>query len=137
MKNPMKGILPALVACCSALLLRADTTNETNAPYIFNTAPNQPFEVMRFQKNGEEIFTCSLKTNVVNSRLVDLPQVLCTITNLMLVVKTKTDTNEIVVQRLGVWCEEVPIPERPSGIWGIDRMATNVLLLPFTPSITK
>ncbi len=87
-------------------------------PYTLDSlngvTPTNFFDVT-FKGNGDLICHMQLSTNTVQSRLTDLPTLLCTITNRVLLVSTKTATNVVTLERIGVGCVEVPVP--PPAQW--------------------
>jgi hypothetical protein len=87
---------------------------DEHAPYTFDTtykdAAPANFYSAEWLNNGVRLCKLVLATNTTQSRLRDLPNVLCTITNRVVRVMGPTTTNEVWLERLGVWCEEVPEP---------------------------
>lgn len=80
--------------------------------YVLDT--DKPHNCEYWERGTNFVFSTAIVTNTVQSRLVDLPNLLCTITNRVLVVQTKTVTNVIVLERIGVGCVEQPVPPLPA-----------------------
>jgi len=109
----------------------------TNTPIIFDTSSFEPnvtnFFVCEFRQNGNLVCKMSLSTNTSESRLRDQPDVLCTISNRVLLVSTKTTTNVVVLERIGVRCEDVPEPKPEPKPWWQN---TNYYQYNIVPTVT-